>query len=93
VSRTYAKKANRTGVCAMAEIEMSMQEAVDLLNKWKNENRVIHLSLNGGGGTIVKILGRIDAVNQKGIFFSATKSSSPLGKYNLAQLPLDGLQF
>lgn len=76
-----------------SEIKMSLQEAVDLLNKWKNENRVVHLSLQAGGGTLAKVLGRIDAVTPKGIFLSGTKSDYSLGKHNLAKLPLEGCDF
>jgi hypothetical protein len=30
------------------EVEITQQEALDLLNKWMTENRVIHLSLKTG---------------------------------------------
>ncbi len=39
---------------------MSPQEAIDLLRKWMQENRVIHVSLSDGNDMLVKLLGRID---------------------------------
>jgi hypothetical protein len=74
------------------EVTITQQEAVDLLSKWRTENRVIHLTLNRGPA-IAKIVGRIDAITAKGVSFSGTRSTYSLGKYNLAQFPLDGCYF
>jgi hypothetical protein len=74
------------------EIDLSPQEATDLLSKWMTENRVIHLTLKSGVA-ISKIVGRIDGIAKQGVHFSATKSKSLLGEYNLAQFSLDGCRF
>jgi len=74
------------------EVRLSSDEAVDLLNKWKNEDRVIHLSIMAGS-VFAKSLGRIDAVAPDKLLFSAAKSTNPLGKYYLAEIPLSGGEF
>ena len=76
----------------MAEIIMTQQEALGLLSKWKDESRVIHLSVTSGA-VIVKIAGRIDELTTDTVYFSAAKSSYSLGKYNLARIPVSASRF
>jgi hypothetical protein len=74
------------------QVPVSYREAVDLLRKWMDENRVIHLSITDQDDTLVKMVGRIDRVGSD-IHFSQTKSTSPLGQYTLTAFPLTDSHF
>jgi hypothetical protein len=72
-------------------INMSAQEAGDVLRKWMEENRIIHVTVLGNG-VLVKLPGRLDRVDTI-VHFSLTKSSMPLGSYAFLTFPMDGADF
>jgi hypothetical protein len=64
----------------MSEIPVSKEEALDLLQKWLQEKRVIHASVTAAG-ILVKIPGRLDDVNPEKARLSLTKSTFSAGPY------------
>jgi hypothetical protein len=77
-----------------SEISISLTEALDLLNKWMEENRTIHTALNCGPGPVTtRTVGRLDSVTADALYLSGTKSTYPFGKHNLVQFPLSGCRF
>lgn len=73
-------------------MEISRTDAVSLLRKWMTENRVIHCSV-AANKALIKILGRIDSIENGTVHFSQKKSNTPLGESTFIQFPLQGATF
>lgn len=74
------------------QVEIPQEQAMDLLNKWMTENRVIRLSLKAGNG-FVRMLVRIDGLKNGTVYFSARKAVFPLGMHYTTELALDNCRF
>jgi hypothetical protein len=68
------------------DMRISQEEAADLLRKWMEEDRVVHLTIRSGN-IVAKVLGRIDQIDDQ-VHFSQTKTTSPLGSYTSVLFPL-----
>jgi hypothetical protein len=60
-------------------MDISVNEAIDLLMKWQSENRPVHCVALIRGVNL-KILGLIDSVDNNVVRISQTKTKAPLGE-------------
>jgi len=74
------------------ESEITQQQALEFIQKWMSENRVMHLTIKGGNA-VAKISGRIDAVKNGKVHFSAKKTTFPLGQHYSAEFSLENCTF
>jgi len=75
------------------EMRLTQNEALDLLRKWMDENRVIHVALTGDG-FMARIPGRIDSIDpEKNVHISLTKSSFRVGQHTLVKFSISNCQF
>ena len=76
----------------MSEIQLSQQEVLDLLRKWLQEKRVIHVSLTADG-VLAKIPGRLDEVTPETAQLSLTKSTFSAGPHTSVAFSLSNCAF
>jgi hypothetical protein len=69
----------------MPHVPISKGEAIDLLRKWMNENRIVHISLTSAG-VLTKVVSQIDEVDEFHALLSLKKSTMPLGQYTFVRL-------
>src|SRR5215469_6207287 len=78
----------------MAEVQTPKSAALDLLTKWKVENRLIHTSVAAGKGDLLfKILCTLDVVTDKSIRLSLLKSAVPMGEQRFLDLQISRAKF
>ena len=76
----------------MAEVPISRQEAVDLIRKWMDEDRIVHITFTSLS-LLAKILAKIDEVDDIHVRLSMKKSNVPLGEYSFAVIELYQAKF
>jgi len=67
-------------------MDISHDEAVILVRKWKEEARVIHAGIIVGDYCLARVLGRIDEVSDK-FSLSMRQSNVPLGYAYMIEFP------
>lgn len=68
-------------------VQITRDEALNLLRKWFDEQRLIHCLIKFKDGS-AKVLGRIDNIADCSISISARKSKIELGEAYSAEIPL-----
>jgi len=76
----------------MAEVQLSLEEALDLLQKWLEEKRVIHVSITADG-VLAKIPARLDDVDPERVRLSLTKSTFSAGPYTSVTFSMSDCKF
>lgn len=71
----------------MAEVPLSREEALDLLQKWAEENRIIDVSVVADG-VVVRFPTRLDDVNPGAVRLSLTKSTFSYGAHTRVSISL-----
>lgn len=71
----------------MAEVHLSRDEALDLLQKWAEENRIIDVSLVADGA-VIRFPTRLDDLNPSAVRLSLTKSTFSYGAHTRVSISL-----
>jgi hypothetical protein len=73
-------------------MEIKKQEAFDILNAWRTDQRLVQCGLNVGARRISQILGRVDTVQESFIHISASRLDIPSGDRFCITIPVANIR-